>query len=156
MSCIRHTVARRPDKRSAIRRENNVKKILKRRYCWKLINCQNTTLVTLARGVTLAPSSRTRRTVMIKPSGVDYSVMTADDMVVVSFGGLVKSLKVIRNRRPIRQPTVCCTEAFPTIGIVHTHSRHATNTTQAGRKPIQRREPPCRLMTTGAIPALAK
>ncbi len=70
---------------------------------------------------------------MIKPSGVDYSVMTADDMVVVSIetGEVVK---VRKSPLPTRQLTGCSIRHSHTIGgIVHTHSRHATIWAQAGQ-----------------------
>jgi L-ribulose-5-phosphate 4-epimerase len=69
---------------------------------------------------------------VIKPSGVDYSVMTADDMVVVS----LKAAKWWKGKKPSSDtPTHrLLYQAFPTLGgIVHTHSRHATIWAQAGQ-----------------------
>ena len=69
---------------------------------------------------------------VIKPSGVDYRVMTADDMVVVS----LESGEVVRVIKPlVGYPTHrLLYQAFPTLGgIVHTHSRHATIWAQAGQ-----------------------
>lgn len=70
--------------------------------------------------------------VVIKPSGVDYSTMTADDMVVVDIYG-----KVVEGRyRPSSDtPThLVLYRAFPNIGgVVHTHSTYATMWAQAGR-----------------------
>ncbi|XPE40765.1 class II aldolase/adducin family protein [Shigella flexneri] len=74
---------------------------------------------------------RERGVFVIGPSGVDYSVMTADDMVVVSIatGEVVEGQKKPSSRYP-NAPTAV--SAFPTIGgIVHTHSRHATIWAQA-------------------------
>lgn len=70
---------------------------------------------------------------VIKPSGVDYSVMTADDMVVVSIatGEVVEGQKKPSSDTPTHRLLY---QAFPTIGgIVHTHSRHATIWAQAGQ-----------------------
>jgi L-ribulose-5-phosphate 4-epimerase len=74
-----------------------------------------------------------RRVFAIKPSGVDYSVMKADDMVVVDFEG-----KIIEGSlRPSSDtPTHCrLFQAFEGIrSIVHTHSRNAVAFAQAGRE----------------------
>ena len=70
--------------------------------------------------------------IVIKPSGVDYGVMTADDMVVVDFMGNV----VEGDKRPSSDtPThICLYRAFKNIGAVtHTHSRWATSFAQAGK-----------------------
>lgn len=69
--------------------------------------------------------------VVIKPSGVDYDEMKADDMVVVDLDGNV----VEGNLRPSSDtPThLALYRAFPEIGgIVHTHSTYATAWAQAG------------------------
>ena len=68
---------------------------------------------------------------MIKPSGVDYTVMTAEDMVVVS----IETGEVVEGNKSPPTPTHrLLYQAFPTIGgIVHTHSRHATIWAQAGQ-----------------------
>ena len=69
---------------------------------------------------------------VIKPSGVDYDKLTADDMVVVDLTG-----KVIEGRyRPSSDtPThIELYKKYPEIGgIVHTHSPEATSWAQAGR-----------------------
>ena len=72
--------------------------------------------------------------IVIKPSGVDYSTMTAEDMVVVDLDGNVVEGKL----KPSSDlPThIELYKAFPDIGgITHTHSRWATIFAQAG-KPI--------------------
>jgi L-ribulose-5-phosphate 4-epimerase len=73
---------------------------------------------------------------MIKPSGVPYERLTAQDMVAVS----LDSGKVIRSKlRPSSDtPThLALYLAFPSIGgIVHTHSEYATTFAQA-RMPIR-------------------
>ena len=70
--------------------------------------------------------------VVIKPSGVDYDGMTADDMVVVDLDGKV----VEGNLRPSSDtPThLEFYKAFPNVGgVTHTHSTFATAWAQAGR-----------------------
>ena len=69
--------------------------------------------------------------VVIKPSGVSYDGMTAEDMVVVDLQG-----KVVEGKwKPSSDtPThLALYRAFPAMGgIVHTHSRWATSFAQAG------------------------
>lgn len=70
--------------------------------------------------------------VVIKPSGVSYEGMTADDMVIVDLSGKV----VEGNRKPSSDtPThVELYKAFHSIGgVCHTHSSNATSWAQAGR-----------------------
>ncbi|MGY5957929.1 L-ribulose-5-phosphate 4-epimerase [Kosakonia sp. BK9b] len=70
---------------------------------------------------------------VIKPSGVEYEVMTADDMVVVEIasGNVVEGSKKPSSDTPTH---LALYRRFPQIGgIVHTHSRHATIWSQAGR-----------------------
>lgn len=69
--------------------------------------------------------------VVIKPSGVDYDNMTANDMVVVDLDGNV----VEGHLRPSSDtPThLALYRRFPEIGgVVHTHSTYATAWAQAG------------------------
>ncbi len=69
--------------------------------------------------------------VVIKPSGVDYDRMKAEDMVVVDLDGNI----VEGSLRPSSDtPThLVLYKAFPEIGgIVHTHSTYATAWAQAG------------------------
>ncbi|WP_288063759.1 L-ribulose-5-phosphate 4-epimerase [Rodentibacter caecimuris] len=75
---------------------------------------------------------RTSNLVVIKPSGVDYEVMTAEDMVVVDlFSG-----KVVEGNKKPSSDTPTHLELYRRFkdigGIVHTHSRHATTWAQAG------------------------
>ncbi|MEC5320556.1 L-ribulose-5-phosphate 4-epimerase [Brenneria populi subsp. brevivirga] len=69
----------------------------------------------------------------IKPSGVEYSAMTADDIVVVE----LESGKVVDGTRKPSSDTDTHRVlylAFADIGgIVHTHSRHATIWAQSGK-----------------------
>ena len=70
--------------------------------------------------------------VVIKPSGVSYDEMTADDMVVVDMDGNV----VDGSLRPSSDtPThLAIYRNFPSVGgVVHTHSTYATAWAQAGR-----------------------
>lgn len=69
--------------------------------------------------------------IVIKPSGVSYEEMTADDMVVVDM-----ECKTVEGKYKPSSDTPTHIElykAFPGIGgIVHTHSRWATTFAQAG------------------------
>jgi L-ribulose-5-phosphate 4-epimerase len=74
---------------------------------------------------------RKKGLVVIKPSGVSYETMTADDMVVVNLEGDIPE----GNLKPSSDtPThLALYKAFPGIGgIVHTHSIYATSWAQAG------------------------
>lgn len=75
---------------------------------------------------------REKNLVVIKPSGVEYTVMTAEDMVVVD----VATGQVVEGKlRPSSDaPThLALYRAFPNLGgVVHTHSRWATVYAQAG------------------------
>lgn len=70
---------------------------------------------------------------VIKPSGVEYDSMTADDMVVVD----VATGKVAEGHYKPSSDTPTHLElyrAFPEVGgVCHTHSRWATSFAQAGR-----------------------
>jgi L-ribulose-5-phosphate 4-epimerase len=71
--------------------------------------------------------------VVIKPSGVSYEDMRAEDMVVLE----LESGKVVDGKLKPSSDTATHIElykAFPNVGgIVHTHSRWATSFAQAGR-----------------------
>lgn len=76
---------------------------------------------------------RERGLMVIKPFGVEYEVMTANDMVVVELasGRVVEGAKKPSSDTPTHLELY---KAFPDIGgVVHTHSRHATTWAQAGR-----------------------
>ena len=76
---------------------------------------------------------REKGLMIIKPSGVEYDTMTAEDMVVVD---LKTGKKVEGDLNPSSDTDthVVLYNAFPEIGgIVHTHSRWATSFAQAGR-----------------------
>jgi L-ribulose-5-phosphate 4-epimerase len=69
--------------------------------------------------------------IVIKPSGVSYDKMTADDMVVVDMDGKVLTTKY---KPSSDTPThLVLYREFGTIGgVVHTHSEWATSWAQAG------------------------
>lgn len=67
----------------------------------------------------------------IKPSGVEYDVMTADDIVVVDLNGNVLAGRL--NPSSDTATHIELYKAFPHIGgIVHTHSHSGTVWAQAG------------------------
>ena len=76
---------------------------------------------------------RKKGLVVIKPSGVSYEKMTADDMVIVE----LETGKVVEGKLKPSSDTATHIElykSFPNVGgIVHTHSRWATTFAQAGR-----------------------
>lgn len=75
---------------------------------------------------------REKGLVVIKPSGVEYDGMTADDMVVIDLDGNVVEGKWKPSSDTPTHPVLY--KAFSNIGgVVHTHSRHATAWAQAGR-----------------------
>lgn len=70
--------------------------------------------------------------VAIKPSGVEYEGMCAEDIVIVNLEGVV----IEGGRKPSTDlPThLALYKAFPEVGgVVHTHSAYATAFAQAGR-----------------------
>lgn len=75
---------------------------------------------------------REKGLIVIKPSGVEYDVMTAEDMVVVDLEGNI----VEGNLNPSSDTAthIELYKAFPEIGgVIHTHSPWATSWAQAGR-----------------------
>ena len=76
---------------------------------------------------------REKGLMVIKPSGVEYDGMTAEDMVVVS---LETGERIESKWKPSSDTDthVALYNAFPSLGgVVHTHSRWATTFAQAGR-----------------------
>ncbi len=75
---------------------------------------------------------RQKGLVVIKPSGVEYSKLSADDMVVVDLDG-----NIVEGRLKPSSDTATHLElykGFPEIGgVVHTHSTQTTAWAQAGR-----------------------
>ena len=87
-------------------------------------------LVTFTRG-NVSGIDREKGLVAIKPSGVEYDGMTADDMLVVDVDGRV----VEGHWKPSSDTAthLVLYNAFPECGgVVHTHSRWATSFAQAG------------------------
>jgi L-ribulose-5-phosphate 4-epimerase len=86
-------------------------------------------LVTLTWG-NVSGIDREKSLIVIKPSGVDYDLMTADDMVVVDLDNNI----VEGNRRPSSDTLthIELYKAFDSIGgVSHTHSEYATIFSQA-------------------------
>ncbi|MEI8340940.1 MAG: L-ribulose-5-phosphate 4-epimerase AraD, partial [Verrucomicrobiota bacterium] len=77
-------------------------------------------------------SDQSRGVFAIKPSGVDYNVMKADDMVIVDFDG-----KIVEGTLRPSSDTPTHRRLFMTFkgirSVVHTHSRNAVAFAQAGR-----------------------
>ncbi|EPC9995739.1 L-ribulose-5-phosphate 4-epimerase [Enterobacter ludwigii] len=89
-------------------------------------------LVTITWG-NVSAVDRERGLMVIKPSGVEYDVMSAEDMVVVDIatGQVVEGVKKPSSDTPTH---LALYRRYPEIGgIVHTHSRHATVWAQAGQ-----------------------
>ena len=104
---------------------------LKEQVCKANLELPRYGLVTFTWG-NVSAIDRASGLVVIKPSGVEYDEMTADDMVVVDLDG-----KVVEGRYKPSSDTpthLVLYKAFANIaGIVHTHSRWATAWAQAGR-----------------------
>lgn len=104
---------------------------LKEEVCRANLELPKYGLVTFTWG-NVSGVDREKGLMVIKPSGVSYDTMCADDMVVVS---LETGKKVEGRWKPSSDtPThVVLYNAFKNIGgIVHTHSRWATSFAQAG------------------------
>ncbi|AGT25980.1 L-arabinose isomerase [Klebsiella pneumoniae JM45] len=120
------------DTRLACYSEHTMLEDLKRQVLEANLALPKHNLVTLTWG-NVSAVDREKGVFVIKPSGVDYRVMTADDMVVVSLesGEVVEGNKKPSSDTPTHRLLY---QAFPTLGgIVHTHSRHATIWAQAGQ-----------------------
>ncbi|NLT51865.1 MAG: L-ribulose-5-phosphate 4-epimerase AraD [Ignavibacteria bacterium] len=93
------------------------------------ISLVNSGLVLLTWG-NVSAINRAEGVVIIKPSGVDYNKMKADDMVIVNLKGEVVS----GDKKPSSDTAthIELYKAFPKIGaVVHTHSKFATVFCQA-------------------------
>lgn len=103
---------------------------LKRQVCKANLLLPKHGLVTFTWG-NVSAIDREKGLVVIKPSGVEYDGMTAEDMVVVDMDG-----NVVEGRYKPSSDTpthIAMYKAFPALGgIVHTHSRWATSFAQAG------------------------
>ena len=106
--------------------------VLKQQVCKANLDLVRHGLVTFTWGNASA-IDRELGLVVIKPSGVAYEAMTAEDMVVVS---LATGERVEGKWKPSSDTDthLALYRAYPEIGgIVHTHSRWATSWAQAGR-----------------------
>lgn len=107
-------------------------KELKEQVCQANLQLPKYGLVTFTWG-NVSAVDRASGLVVIKPSGVDYSEMTADDMVVVD---LESGERVEGKWKPSSDTDthLVLYRAFPQLGgVVHTHSRWASTFAQAGR-----------------------
>ncbi len=79
-------------------------------------------------------TDRGREVMAIKPSGVDYETMTADDIVVMS----IETGEVVEGKLNPSSDTpthLVIYQQFPEVGgIVHTHSTYATSWAQSGKE----------------------
>ncbi len=103
---------------------------IKKRVFEANLKLKNSGLVVLTWG-NVSEIDRNSGYIVIKPSGVDYSIMTEKDMVVVDMEGNV----IEGNLKPSSDlPThIEIYKAFKDVGgITHTHSRMATSFAQAG------------------------
>lgn len=107
---------------------------LKQEVCKANLELPKHGLVTFTWG-NVSAIDRATNLVVIKPSGVSYENMTAEDMVVVDLQG-----NVIEGKWKPSSDTathLALYRAFEGLGgIVHTHSRWATSFAQAGRDVI--------------------
>ena len=103
---------------------------LKEQVCKANLELPRHGLVTFTWG-NVSAIDREHGLVVIKPSGVEYDNMTAEDMVVVDMDG-----NVVEGRYKPSSDTpthLALYKAFDALGgIVHTHSRWATAFAQAG------------------------
>jgi len=106
-------------------------KELKERVCLANKLLSEYGLITLTWG-NVSEIDRERGVVAIKPSGVSYDNMTADDIVIVDLDGNVVEGKL--NPSSDTPTHLELYKAFPSIGgVTHTHSRWATIFAQSGR-----------------------
>ena len=106
-------------------------KELKKAVCKANLALPKHGLVTFTWG-NVSGIDREKGLVVIKPSGVEYDGMQAEDMVVVDLDGN----RVEGRYKPSSDtPThLAFYKAWPNVGgVVHTHSRWATSFAQAGR-----------------------
>lgn len=103
---------------------------IKERVYQANLQLKNSGLVVLTWG-NVSQIDRKNGCIAIKPSGVDYNAMTADDIVVVDLNGKVIEGKL--NPSSDLPTHLELYKAFPEIGgITHTHSRWASIFSQAG------------------------
>ncbi len=111
-------------------------------------------LVTLTWG-NVSAVDRTRGVLVIKPSGVDYSAMTAEDMVVVDIatGEVVEGTKKPSSDTP---PTACSTRRFRPLAALSTPIRATPPSGRRPGNPFRRPAPPTPTTSMARSPAPAK
>lgn len=103
---------------------------MKKRVYEANVSLKNSGLVVLTWG-NVSEIDREKGLVVIKPSGVDYEMMSANDMVVVDLNG--NRVEGDLNPSSDLDTHLALYKAFPEIGgVAHTHSRWATIFSQAG------------------------
>lgn len=75
---------------------------------------------------------RERELVVIKPSGVDYEELTAEDLVIVDLSGRIVEGS-LNPSSDVKTHLLLYREFADIGGVVHTHSEFATSWAQAGR-----------------------
>ena len=110
-------------------------------------------LVTLTWG-NVSAADREKGVFVIKPSGVDYAVMTAEDMVVVSIetGEVVEGSKKPSSDTPTHRLLY---QSFPTIGGIVIPIRVTPPSGHRRASPFPPRVPPTRITFTAPFPARA-
>ncbi len=111
-------------------------------------------LVTLTWG-NVSAVDRERGVFVIKPSGVDYSVMTADDMVVVSIetGEVVEGTKKPSSDTPTHRLLY---QAFPPLAALCIRTRATPPSGRSRVSRFQQSAPPTPTISTAPFPAPAK
>ncbi len=111
-------------------------------------------LVTLTWG-NVSAVDRERGVFVIKPSGVDYSVMTADDMVVVSIetGEVVEGTKKPSSDTPTHRLLY---QAFPPLAALCIRTRATPPSGRSRVSRFQQPAPPTPTISTAPFPAPAK
>ncbi len=83
--------------------------------------------------------------VVIKPSGVPYESLKAEDLIVTDLDG--RRVEGHLNPSSDLETHLLLYRAFPAIGgVVHTHSEFATSWAQSGRPDSVLRDHPCGLL----------
>lgn len=127
---------------------------LKKQVCEANLLLPKHGLVTFTWG-NVSGIDREQGLMVIKPSGVEYSGMKPEDMVVIR---LEDGKQMEGSYRPSSDTDthLVLYRAFPALGgIVHTHSRWATSFAQAGRR-SQQWGLPRGITSTGISPAPGK
>ncbi|GHL76276.1 hypothetical protein ECZU34_40240 [Escherichia coli] len=111
-------------------------------------------LVTLTWG-NVSAVDRERGVFVIKPSGVDYNVMTADDMVVVSIetGEVVEGTK---SPPPTRQLTGCSIRHSRPLAALCIRTRATPPSGRRRASQFRQPVPPTPTISTAPFPAPAK